>query len=94
MTTQPNIADDTPDGDPTLHGANEPTITPDPARRERQADPADRAGDQVGHYKLLSKLGEGEGRWMLETKVMRDRNRVADTLADATAIIEDSLSRL
>ena len=59
MTTQPNIADDTPDGDPTLHGANEPTITPDPARRERQADPTDRAGDQIGHYKLLSKLGEG-----------------------------------
>ena len=56
MTTQPHIADDTPDGDPTLHGANEPTITPDPVRRERQADPADRAGDHVGHYKLLSKL--------------------------------------
>ncbi len=59
MTTQPNIADDTPDGDPTLHGTNEPTITPDPARRERHTDPADRAGDQIGHYKLLSKLGEG-----------------------------------
>jgi hypothetical protein len=42
----------------------------------------------------LSKLGEGEERWMLETKAVRDRNRVADTLADATAIIEDSLSRL
>ena len=42
----------------------------------------------------LAKLGEGEERWMLETKAVRDRNRVADTLADATAIIEDSLSRL
>jgi hypothetical protein len=42
----------------------------------------------------LSKLAEGEERWMLETKAVRDRNRVADTLADATAIIEDSLSRL
>ena len=42
----------------------------------------------------LSKLGDGEQRWMLETKAVRDRNRVADTLADASAIIEDSLSRL
>ena len=42
----------------------------------------------------LSKLADGEQRWMLETKVVRDRNRVADTLADAIAIIEDSLSRL
>jgi hypothetical protein len=42
----------------------------------------------------LSKLGDGEPRWMLETKVVRDRNRVADTLAEASAIIEDSLSRL
>jgi hypothetical protein len=49
-----------------------------------------------GLYDLarLAKLGEGEERWMLETKAVRDRNRVADTLADATAIIEDSLSRL
>ena len=42
----------------------------------------------------LSKLADGEQRWMLETKAVRDRNRVADTLADASAIIEDSLSRL
>ena len=42
----------------------------------------------------LSRLGDGEQRWMLETKAVRDRNRVADTLADAIAIIEDSLSRL
>ena len=42
----------------------------------------------------LSRLGDGEQRWMLETKAVRDRNRVADTLADASAIIEDSLSRL
>jgi len=42
----------------------------------------------------LSKLGEGEARWMLETKAVRDRNRVADALAESIAIIEDSLSRL
>ena len=42
----------------------------------------------------LSRLGDGEQRWMLETRAVRDRNRVADTLADASAIIEDSLSRL
>ena len=36
----------------------------------------------------------GEERWMLETKAVRDRNRVADALAEAIAIIEDSLSRL
>jgi len=42
----------------------------------------------------LSKAKEGEERWMLETKAARDRNRVADMLADAADIIEDSLSRL
>ncbi len=42
----------------------------------------------------LPKLAEGEERWMLETKVVRDRNRVADTLADAIAIIDDALARL
>jgi hypothetical protein len=39
----------------------------------------------------LATLGEGEERWMLETKAVRDRNRVADTLADAIAIIDDVL---
>ena len=42
----------------------------------------------------LSKLSEGEERWMLETKAVRDRNRVADALAEAIVIIEDSLARL
>ena len=42
----------------------------------------------------LSKMGEGEERWMLETKAVRERNRVGDALADAIAIIEDSLPRL
>jgi hypothetical protein len=42
----------------------------------------------------LATLGEGEERWMLETKAVRDRNRVADTLADANAIIDDALTQL
>jgi hypothetical protein len=42
----------------------------------------------------LTKAKDGEEKWMLETKVVRDRNRVADMLADASDIIEDSLSRL
>lgn len=39
----------------------------------------------------LAKLGEGEERWMLQTKVVRDRNRVSDALSDAIAIIADAL---
>ena len=39
----------------------------------------------------LAKLSEGEERWMLETKAVRDRNRVADALADCVAIIQDAL---
>ena len=42
----------------------------------------------------LSQMPEGEERWMLQTKVVRDRNRVADTLSDAIGIIDDALARL
>jgi len=42
----------------------------------------------------LAALPEGEARWMLQTQVVRDRNRVADTLADAIAILEDALALL
>lgn len=42
----------------------------------------------------LPKMPEGEVRWMLETKAVRDRNRVADALAEASALIEDALARL
>ena len=42
----------------------------------------------------LEKLPEGEERWMLETKAVRDRNRVADTVAESIAIIDDALARL
>ncbi|WP_226580371.1 M28 family peptidase [Acuticoccus sediminis] len=38
----------------------------------------------------LGKLPDGEERWMLETKLVRDRNRVADTIADALAVIGDA----
>ncbi len=39
----------------------------------------------------LPALQGGEERWMLETKVVRDRNKVADALAGAIAIVEDAL---
>jgi hypothetical protein len=42
----------------------------------------------------LEKLPEAEERWMLETKLVRQRNRVADALGDATSLIEDTLDRL
>ena len=41
----------------------------------------------------VAKLPQGEARWMLETKAVRDRNRVADTLAESVAIVEDALGR-
>jgi Peptidase family M28 len=42
----------------------------------------------------LSGLADGEQRWMLETKLVRARNRVADALHDSTAIIHDALAQL
>jgi hypothetical protein len=42
----------------------------------------------------LPKLSDGEARWMLETKLVRDRNRVADALSDSIAIIDDLCSLL
>lgn len=42
----------------------------------------------------LEKLPDGPERWMLETKLVRQRNRVEDGLADATAAIEDTLGAL
>jgi peptidase M28-like protein len=42
----------------------------------------------------LGALPEGEARWMLETGLVRERNRVADALGDATALVDDTLRRL
>jgi hypothetical protein len=42
----------------------------------------------------LAALGDGEQRWMLETKLVRARNRVADALQDSAAIIHDALAQL
>ena len=42
----------------------------------------------------LAALPEGEARWMLQTQVVRDRNRVTDTLSDAIAILQDALALL
>ena len=39
-------------------------------------------------------LPEGEERWMLETKLVRQRNRVTDALADACALVDDTLKGL
>jgi hypothetical protein len=42
----------------------------------------------------FAKLDDGEERWMLETQLVRERNRVADTLADCATNIEVTLDRL
>ena len=42
----------------------------------------------------MAKLPEADERWMLETKLVRQRNRVADALADATTLIDDTLEKL
>jgi hypothetical protein len=42
----------------------------------------------------LAKLPRGEERWMLETKLVRERNRVADALNDARRVIDDTLRQL
>ena len=42
----------------------------------------------------LAKGEEGEERWMLETRLVRDRNRVADTLADVIELMEDLLTQV
>jgi len=42
----------------------------------------------------LETLPETEERWMLETKLVRQRNRVADALGDAGRLIDETLARL
>jgi hypothetical protein len=42
----------------------------------------------------LAALPEAEDRWMLETKLVRQRNRVADALGDARILIEETLRGL
>ena len=41
-----------------------------------------------------AKLADGEARWMLETQLVRDRNRIADVLDDCRGLIDDTLARL
>ncbi len=41
----------------------------------------------------VAKLEEDEARWMLETRVVRDRNKVSDAIAESIAIISDALAR-
>jgi len=42
----------------------------------------------------LAKLPDGEARWMLETALVRDRNRVADGLTDCRLLVEQTLRDL
>jgi len=42
----------------------------------------------------LETLHDSEERWMLETKLVRQRNRVADALGDAGRLIDETLARL
>jgi hypothetical protein len=42
----------------------------------------------------MATLAEGEERWMLETKLVRQRNRVADALGDARALVDETLRGL
>lgn len=41
-----------------------------------------------------AKLPDADERWMLETKLVRQRNRVTDALADATSLIDDTVEKL
>jgi len=42
----------------------------------------------------LDGMPDDEQRWMLETHLVRQRNRVADALGDATALIDETLAHL
>jgi hypothetical protein len=42
----------------------------------------------------LGRLPEGEERWMLETQLVRDRNRIADALDDCRTLIDTTLATL
>jgi hypothetical protein len=41
-----------------------------------------------------AKLADGEARWMLETQLVRDRNRIADVLDDCRVLVEATLAQL
>jgi len=43
---------------------------------------------------LLADLPEGETRWMLETELVRARNLVSDTLADAAITLREAMARI
>ena len=42
----------------------------------------------------FAKLPDGEQRWMLETQLLRARNRVSDALEDCRRLIGDTLAKL
>ena len=43
---------------------------------------------------LLASLEPGEARWMLETELVRNRNRVSDALADAAMLLGEGTAGL
>jgi hypothetical protein len=43
---------------------------------------------------LLADLSPGEERWMLETELVRNRNRVSDALSDAAVVMREGVSGL
>jgi hypothetical protein len=42
--------------------------------------------------KALEQCPEGEDRWMLETQVVRHRNRIADTLSESIQLMRDAMA--
>lgn len=42
--------------------------------------------------KALEQCPEGEDRWMLETQVVRHRNRIADTLSESIQLMRDAIA--
>src|SRR6202007_946982 len=48
----------------------------------------------VFDVRRYASLPEGEERWMLETALVRGRNRVCDALSDCRSLIDDTLAKL
>jgi hypothetical protein len=42
----------------------------------------------------FARMKDGEERWMLETQLVRSRNRIADALDDCRRLIDDTLAGL
>jgi hypothetical protein len=47
-----------------------------------------------GVLELASLKKNDEARWMMETKLVRERNRVTDALVDAKNLVDETLKNL